>query len=100
MQDRRAIYFRISNRSVRQNSMAQRRRDKRDRPSHFAGFARQLLNSGASGCALLFLNLQVCMNPGIHQIIQGHTRLHLAVVKCVVLLSAPSNHFALLVVER
>ncbi len=72
MQHRHATYFRIICRSARQNSMAQRRRDKRDQPSRFAGFAR-LLNPAASDCAVLFLNLKVCMNRGIHQIIQGHT---------------------------
>jgi hypothetical protein len=48
----------------------------------------------------LLLDFEIGMDPGIHHAIQGRTGLAFAVVKGVVLLSAPSNHFALFVVER
>jgi hypothetical protein len=41
--------------------------------------------------ALLLLDLEIGMDPGVHQVIQVYTGFHFAIVKCVALLFAPGN---------
>ena len=41
------------------------------------------------------LDIQVGMNPSVHQVIEGHSGFDFAIAKCVVLLFATGNQFSL-----